>query len=168
MGLLLFVIARQLSAEFVSDAYIAWSLIPAAIVFVIVAVPAAILPKDFWRALFDTSKAKCIIQAVLVGLCIFVVSFIYSFVAVGTIDYVFDDSAPTPIQVVVKDKHISSGARMPTRHKIQVSVDDKDVWISIPASDYYDVVIGDKITLNYYKGALGFPYLIYSENADEQ
>lgn len=166
ISLILFALVRMLRVEFVSNAYAVWALIPAAGIFLVVSLIALILSKDYLRTMFP-SKASRALRVLGAGLCIFIFAFIFGFTAVETVNCVFDGE-PTPSQFTVLDKNVSGGTHTVTQHKVKVSIEGKEFWIPIPASEYFNLDIGDAVTLDYYKGALGFAYWKYSEKADGQ
>lgn len=165
IALIILAMTNVLRVKFVDNMYVAWSLIPAAVLFVAISVPSYILLKDFWIVSYR-SKAKSILKIVCAGFCIFFISFIFSYTTVGTIDCVFDGD-PAQKQYTVLDKDVNSGSSV-TEFKIKVKIDGKTLWIPVPSTDYYELNKGDEVTINYYDGALGFAYWQYYDKAADK
>lgn len=165
VSLILFSMVSMLSVEFVDESYIAWSLIPTAVIAVAICAAAAILLKNNLRLI--ESKINRILSVAGIALLIFIVAFFYSFTAVGTINCVFDGE-PAPVKAAVLEKKVQSGARTITQFKIKISLNETESWISVPSSAYYNLKIGDSVTINRYQGALGFAYWKYADETNEE
>ncbi len=159
LSVLLFAMVRIMAIKFVDSEYVAWSLIPTAVITVAVALTAYFLLKDFISKTYVKRSVK-ILKTSLVCLAIFIVSFIYCFTAVATINCVFDGD-PTPTQYAVLDKKANTGS---TTHvfEIKIKINGETVWIKVPPKEYYELKKGDAVTLDYYGGALGFAYWQYA------
>lgn len=157
--LILFAMVAMMRVNFINELYIAWSLIPAAVISVVAGVIALYLFRGQWDMLFPT-RAKKITALILGGIFTLMISFFYSFTAIGVANCAFDGE-PTQSEYVVVDKHINSGARTVTDFEVKVQFDDGYEWISVPVTDYHNLSAGDSIIINHYSGALGFAYISY-------
>ena len=159
--LILFPTARLIRVEFVSEIYMLWGLIPA------VAISAVLIPIGFvllhkvWRQ-FYPKESSSVGNAICVCVLVFFASFFYSFVTIGTVNYVFDNS-PTPTEYVILEKRINSGGlHSPTEFEVKVEIDGEEKWIDLPVTDYHTIAEGDTVIVDYYKGALGFGFYEYN------
>lgn len=159
-SLILFGMLKLTSVCFVNEIYMAWSFIPAAVIFIAVCVTAVVLLREQWDSLFET-KAKKISALILSSLMIFFVAYFYSFTAVGIANCVFDGE-PVQKEYIVLEKHVSSGSRKVTRFELKVEFGTDEKWINVPVTDYHSVSEGDTILINYHQGAFGFAYLTYA------
>lgn len=158
--LILFALRQQMNIKSVDDGYIAWSLIPAAVLCVVGAVAVFVLLRPVWKELYPT-KVKRVCTAIAAVISIFFMAFIYSFISIDIINWAFDGE-PQKIEYVVLDKNVRSGARTPTQFEVKVIIDGKEKWIPVPVTDYHEITEGDKIIINYHTGALHFAYYSYS------
>lgn len=158
-SLLLFAMINLLLVEFVNETYMAWSFIPAAVFSCVACLTAYFILKSVWKTLFET-KLKRITYSVFTALCIFFVAYMYTFAAVGMINCVFDGQ-PVKTEYEVLDKHIQSGARQITQFELKIEIDGEYKWIDVPVTDYHNISVGEVIIVDYFDGALGFPYWKY-------
>lgn len=158
-SLILFSLIDLMGIEFVNDLSVAWSLIPAAVISCIVCAVAYVLLRKDLNVLLPT-KLKRIAYMSLAVILIFFIATAYSLTAINTINIAFDGE-PSPAEYVVLEKHVYSGARTPTEFKVKVMLDGNEKWINVPSYDYYNISEGDIVIVDYYNGALGFPYWKY-------
>lgn len=161
-SLLLFSLMSIIKVEFVNDLFVAWSLIPAAVISCTILLIAYLLMRKNWEIFFPT-KTKCILFSILGVICIFFLSFMYSFTAVGTVNCAFDGE-PTPTEYTVLEKHVLAGAKQVTEFEVKIAIDGEEKWINVPVSDYHNISEGDTVIVDYFNGALGFPYWKYAGN----
>lgn len=159
-SLLLFVMLSMMSVNFVSEIFMAWSFIPAAILCAILFPIAFILFRKKFKAWASTT-AKKVWTCIGIAVMVIFISFFYCYTTVGVVNCVFDYSDPTPIECTVLDKKVRSGARTPTQYEIKVTINNETEWIDVSSSDYDYIRKGETITVNYYPGALGIAYYLY-------
>ncbi len=158
-AIMLFAMMEMISyINYVSEIFMAWALIPATIITVILGGIAVFLLRDMFY-----SKLIRIGKSLLVALIVFFIVYVYCNTTIGIANFAFDHSAPTPIVCTVLDKNISSGARTPITHELKVKINNKDMWIDVSTTEYYAISEGDAITIQYYSGAFGFAYVIYDK-----
>ncbi len=167
MSLIIFVMASMMTVDFEDEMYMAWSLIPAAAITVILCVAAVILLRGLWGAVFPTMPKK-IGMTTLYIIGIFAVAFVLSFTTVGVANVVADTDKPEVITCKVLDKQVRSASRTPTRYEIKVVIGKRKEWINVDSGDYYRLNKGDAVMVDRYAGALGFAYYIYGGVCDEQ
>ncbi len=158
-SLLLFSMLALLQVEFVDGMLWAWALIPAVVIFLIVGAVTYFLLKDVWGKIYNT-KAKRVGNAICMVLLFFMFAFIFSAFATGIANCVFDGD-PVQTEYTVIEKDVSSGSRSPTTYKVKVVIDEKEVWIPISVTDYYEIEEGDTVLIDYYSGAFNFAYYLY-------
>ncbi len=159
-SLLILGMVSLLSVKFVNDRLFAWALIPTSVLLVAALVTAFFLFRNTGVA--PISKLRRLSYSLALIVCVFIVSYMYSWVATGIANCVFDDDPPTPTVCVVNKKKIQSGARTVTQFLIEVTLDGKKKWIEIPTEEYYALTEGDTVVINYYRGALRFAYYAYA------
>ncbi|PKL00385.1 MAG: hypothetical protein CVV56_06600 [Tenericutes bacterium HGW-Tenericutes-1] len=76
-------------------------------------------------------------------------------------NYVIDDSSPSDILVEIIDMDIDTGYRSLTTYDLTIAYNNEEYVIGTSQSMYYQLEIGDEITITYYEGAFGIEYLIY-------
>lgn len=161
--LLLCVMMQMLYVNFVSQIFIAWSFIPAAIICAIVFTIAYFMFRKKLKAWIST-KARKVWVCIEIAIIVFFGAFAYTFTTVGVANYVFDYGAPTPIECTVLDKKVRSGSRSGTHYEIKVKLKGEIEWIEVSSHEYYyEIAKGETITVNYYSGALGIEYYLYEE-----
>ena len=162
LAIILFAMAGMMSSiNYVSEIFMAWALIPAAIITVILGGIAVFLLRDLFY-----SKLIRIGKSLLVALIVFFIIYVYCNTTIGIANFAFDHSDPTPIVCTVLDKNISSGARTPTTHELKVKINNEDMWVDVSTTEYFAISEGDEITVQYYSGAFGFAYVIYNEKTE--
>lgn len=161
-SLLLFPMMTMMTVNFVSESYLAWALIPATIITLLVLGLGYILMHDLLKA-WVVSGARKVGTLLSIIIMTFFVAYGYSYTTTGAVNCVFDDSVPTHISCTVLDKDIRSGSRTPTQYEVKVEIDGDTEWIQVSSSEYDDIDIGDNVTIDHYSGALNFGYYLYSE-----
>lgn len=159
-ALLLWGLVSLLTVEFVDDWYVVWSLIPTAILSVVIIIVAVLLYRNtgIFAAL---SKWKRIGYVAALIFCSLVGSFMYSFTAVGVANCVLDFQEPVPTECIVLEKKIRSGARQVTEFEVKVLLDNRERWFNVSTEEYYSLSEGDTVTIDYYTGAFHFAYFAY-------
>ena len=76
-------------------------------------------------------------------------------------NYVIDDSSLSDILVEIIDMDIDTGYRSLTTYDLTIVYNNEEYVIGTSQSMYYQLEIGDEITITYYEGAFGIEYLIY-------
>ena len=156
-AIMLFVMVRALySINYVSEIYMAWALIPTAIITVILGGIAVFLLWDLYRAMFIP-----IGKSILIALIGFLIVLAYCETTISIANYAFDYSEPTPIECEVLDMKVRSGVRTLTQYELKVIIDDSEMWIEVSPAQYYAISKDDVVTVNYHSGAFGFAYVIY-------
>lgn len=89
-----------------------------------------------------------------------VLSFCFSFTAIATVNYAFDDS-PTTYSAQVLDKNIISGAKRVTSRYFEIKIEEAEVRLEVPVAVYHSTEVGEYIEIKLYDGALGYSYYIY-------
>lgn len=158
--LLLFAMIRQMKISYISDIYLAWALIPAAVLFCVCAIVAFILLKNVFAKMYPT-EGKRIFNVFCLGFILLFLVYAYSYTAIGVINSAFDGE-PTKIECTIIEKDVRTGYRTVTQFKVKVLLDDKERWIDVPVTDYHELEEGDLIIIDYYNGALNFAYYAYS------
>ena len=151
---------RLTTVNFVSDIFMLWGFIPAAVISAILIPIGFVLLHKVWRE-FYPKESRSVANAICVCLAVFFVAFGYSFAIIGTINCVFDNS-PTPTEYVVLEKDVLSGSRTPTEFRVKVEIDGDEEWIDLPVTDYHALEEGDTVIVDYYEGALGFSFYKYN------
>lgn len=159
--LLLFAMIRQMRISYISDIYFAWALIPAAVLFCVCTVVAAILLKNVLAKMYPTEGKRLFNVFCLCFILLFLV-YAYSYTAISAINSAFDGE-PEKIECAVIEKEVRTGYRTVTQFKVKVLLDGKERWIEVPVTDYHELEEGDLITIDYFSGALNFAYYAYSE-----
>ena len=163
-SILLFAMARMLSIEFVNDLYIAWALIPTAIIFCLVSAAAFAILRKAWGTIYNTKFGR--ITNMIGGFfLIFIISFVYAFTALGIANSVFDNKTCAPRECIVLEKQINTGSRTFTQFKVKVEIDEREKWIPLPVTEYHEIDEGNTIIVNYHYGAFNFAYLTYGGKA---
>lgn len=132
--------------------------IPVVIVGVILSLCAIIIFIKYFKNLdyFKINSGELIAAyALLVSFC-----FVFSFTAISTVNYAFDDSA-TELSVEVLDKNIQSGARTITSFYFKIQIDETITQLEVPVDVYHSTEVGDYIEIQLYSGALGYSYYVY-------
>ncbi len=158
--LLLCSMLHLMKVEFVNDIYMLWSLIPAVVISCILIPTGVVLLRKVWREYYPT-KSKSIANAVLIIIFVILISFFYSFTAVGTINCVFDGE-PVAATYTVLEKKVQTGGRQITKFEVKVEIDENEKWITLPVTDYHELTEGDTVIIDYYDGALGFGFYVYN------
>lgn len=162
LSLIVLAAVRMLRIEFISETYIAWSLIPTAVFFIVIVATAIIPLRTKWKhALKKTGEYAGLI------VCIFALTFFCSFTIVGLINCECDVNEPVELQCTVLDKNVQTGYRQITQFEIKVNVEGKDRWINVPVTEYHEIEKQDTVIIEYYKGALNFAYLKYGGQVTE-
>nr|MDE6660295.1 hypothetical protein [Anaeroplasmataceae bacterium] len=159
-SLLVFGMVRMLSIEFISEIYMAWALIPTAILSGVIIGIGVFLFRKVWTRLFYP-RSSAISHAVLSVFLVLMIVFSYCFSIVGTANCVLDSSKPVAYDCVVLDMHVSTGARSVTQFEIKVEVEGEERWITIPVTEYHSISKEDVVCINSYTGAFHFAYLKY-------
>ncbi|PKK97272.1 MAG: hypothetical protein CVV58_02090 [Tenericutes bacterium HGW-Tenericutes-3] len=76
-------------------------------------------------------------------------------------NYVIDDSSLSDILVEIIDMDIDTGYRSLTTYDLTIVYNNEEYVIGTSQSMYYQLEIGDEITITYYEGAFGIEYLVY-------
>ena len=153
---------QTLRVDYADDSYFVWGLIPGAILACVIVLAAFLLLRNNWGVLFST-KDQRIGSAVLGIRCVLVISVFYCVTAAGTINTVFDGEA-VPTEGVVLEKK----STRESRYRIKVELDGKEQWFQVPQDDYRELAEGNVISVEYYGGALGFPYWVYVGSAEQE
>ncbi len=163
LGLCLFCMVSLTSIEFESWIFIAWALIPAAVLTAAALGVSYFMLRKVWNDIYTTKRSQ-IWNKVALAFLVFMFAVIYSATAAGIANCVFE-SVCTPAQYTVLNKKINSGSRTPTEFLITVNIGGKDKQIPVSVEDYHSLEIGDYITVDRYTGALNIPYYVYRGTA---
>ena len=102
-------------------------------------------------------------ERIALPFCALLLGFCFTWLTLGSMNVYLDTSAPTYEEYVIVDKDIDAGPRRVTTYELKVERDGKTFNIGVSEETYYDMEIGDQITLSIYEGAFGEPYLIFDE-----
>lgn len=142
--------------DIVDYTFALWLLLPA----VVVGIVAAFLIFGTFRDLLYAALGQTS-ELVAFALLVPVAVYMFSFVAVVSINYSFDGTQPVAGQYEVVEKHVSSGARQVTSYTLNIVVDGKKRDIGVSKGAYNQTEEGDTIEVAYYGGALGIGYYVY-------
>ena len=154
----LFVMFGMLDYTYIRDTIMAWAFIPAAIIFVLCTIITFTVYKGLFFREINKKKWKKA-NAVLVLILIFIASYFVSWMGMATINYSF---SPPPVlqpyEIIEKD--ISRSGET-TQFECTIHADGTEHDIPVPAYVYHSLEVGDYLSVNYYSGALGFPFFVY-------
>ncbi len=159
-SLFIFSMYALMVIEFVSDIFLAWALIPAAIIFAIVIAVTYFLLKNVWGSIYPT-KAKSVGNAICVCFIIFLLCFAFCASAIGISNCLFDGD-PVQTEYTVIDKKVTSGSKSVTTHEVKIVIDGEERWIPVSAAEYFELKEGDTVIIDYYSGAFNFAYYSYN------
>lgn len=151
---------------YIDETYIAWSLIPAAIITCAAGLTSYLLSREQWTEIFPT-KAKRIGMPIIIILLMFFLAVCCSFSAIDNINGVFDNN-PTPAEYTVLGKNAPNIFDSDIDYTVTIEINGQNHQIQVPSNDYSNIEKGDTIVVDYYDGALGFPYYKYREKAEKE
>lgn len=163
---ILFIGVIGVNESYVDETYVAWSLIPAAIITCAVCLTAYLLLREQWATILPT-KAKRIGTPIAVTLLTLLMALCCSFTAIATVNSVFDSSDPAPAEYVVLGKSSPDIFDSGVEYTVTVEIDGQKQQIKVPTTAFFNIDKGDTIIVNYYNGALGFPYWKYREKSED-
>ncbi len=100
---------------------------------------------------FQARKDTFLTTAVLI--------FLFSFGAVGQLNYLLDTAEPVFSSAAVTDMYITNKRRQPTRYTLVLSMEDGETdSIHVSRMQYFSISIGSTITLQTSRGGLGISY----------
>lgn len=142
-----------LRVEHIDEELLFW--IPALIICIALFIIALILVIKFKNKIEDRQNIVAIPVLALMG------GFVLPWSILCSFNIIFDTSIPAYESFEIIDKYVRSGARQITTYQIEVQNENKTFNIAISKQDFYDIEIGDEITLSIYQGALGARYYIH-------
>lgn len=107
----------------------------------------------------ERNKQNVILTFTSIG--IYLLTYIFSFIGVTSLNYVLDFNEPKIIKVEVLDKKTSRLLKRRTFHKIKINYEDKNYEVNLPFNVYKEIKVGDLIELNYSSGLFNSPYIIH-------
>lgn len=83
------------------------------------------------------------------------------FLLIAGLNYALDDSISETHVYEIIDLEVDSGPRTPTTYEVYFEIDGKREHIGVDEDLYYELEIGDDISVSIYDGFFGFEYLIH-------
>ena len=100
----------------------------------------------------ECQKQKVLLLAVAFALLVYLVG------ATGEINYLLDREPPQEWNGVVTDMHISTSRKSPDRYYLEVETSNQSYNLMVGEAMYDETIVGDKVLVLGYPGALGIPY----------
>lgn len=80
---------------------------------------------------------------------------IFSFLAIGHLNYALDTKGPRPCIAVIENKDIEHHRKGPDTYEFRVTVDGKSFDLDVTFVEYHSYEVGETYTFSYYEGAFG-------------
>ena len=104
---------------------------------------------------------------ICVPLAALMISFLFVFLTVSSMNVYLDTSLPTYEEYVIVDKDVRTGSRQVTSYELEVKKDDTTTFtIGVSEKAYYSHEINDTIKLSLYSGAFNEPYYVHESSGN--
>ena len=161
IGLMMFfLLCGVLEIQPENEIFMAWLIIPAVVIALIVAVFIFLPFRDFFRAaLKQTGELVAMVFIVLFG------AYIALWAGAVTGNAAF---SPPPVvgTYTVLDKNFSDGQYLQS-HTLTVAADGKEVDVEVAEEVYDATEIGDAVQVGYFAGGFSLPFYLYFGEGDE-
>lgn len=149
----LLVMTSVMRYSFVSELYMAWILIPAAVVTVVSAVFMLGIRREFFLGVLK--RMSELIASVFV---VFVAAYLFFWMGAVTANAAFSPP-PETLQCEVTDKEYTGGDNQ--SYELVIVIGEREYDLEVSKDTYDDMEIGDFIEVGYFEGGLGIAYYQY-------